>query len=250
MAFGLGMAAAASLFPPDAGAAKPSDKAAAKPSVSSTARPAVVHAVATGRSAQARQMVVLTSTNGSRGPWRLTRYTRGRYAYGGIQCVPYARTASGIQIKGNAANWWENADGVYERGQVPEEGSVLNFRSTGRMRLGHVAVVRHVVSAREIEIDHANWWGPGAGRGSVSKNVSVVDVSPNNDWSQVRVELGHSGDYGSVYPTYGFIYGRPDTGRFETVMPLAPQPPVFTAATVPAKVTYQEVAEVPTTGSH
>ena len=64
---------------------------------------------------------------------------------------------------------------------------------------------------REVEIDHANWWGPGM-HGGVAHNVPVVDVSEANDWSAVRVGLGRSGDFGSVYPTYGFIYDRPDNG--------------------------------------
>jgi hypothetical protein len=80
------------------------------------------------------------------------------------------------------------------------------------MRLGHVAVVAAVLSKREIEIDHANWWGPGASKGGISHNISVVDVSPNNDWTAVRVGLGHTGEYGSIYATYGFIYPRHDDG--------------------------------------
>ena len=75
----------------------------------------------------------------------------------GISCVPYARSVSGIELKGNAANWWAAAAGVYERGSQPEPGSVMNFRATGHMRLGHVAVVERVVNSREVEIDHANW---------------------------------------------------------------------------------------------
>lgn len=128
---------------------------------------------------------------------------------GGIQCVTFARAASGIELAGNAADWWYNAAGVYDRGGRPEMGSVLNFRANGRMRLGHVAVVTSVINSREIEIDHANWSGPGAMRGGVSRAVSVVDVSPENDWSAVRVGLGAPGQYGSIYPTYGFIYARP-----------------------------------------
>jgi surface antigen len=131
-----------------------------------------------------------------------------------LQCVPFARAASGIEIKGNAANWWDAASGVYARGQAPEPGSVLNFRSTRGMRLGHVAVVTNIVSDREIEIDHANWAGPGASKGGVSRGMSVIDVSPDNSWTQVRVSLGGEGKYGSVYPTYGFIYDRPDSGVF------------------------------------
>jgi surface antigen len=131
-----------------------------------------------------------------------------------LQCVPFARAASGIELKGNAANWWDAASGNYARGQAPEVGSVLNFRATRGMRLGHVAVVTRIVSTREIEIDHANWAGPGASKGGVSRGMSVIDVSPDNTWSQVRVSLGDNGNYGSVYPTYGFIYDRPDNGVF------------------------------------
>jgi hypothetical protein len=138
------------------------------------------------------------------------RYGGGyAYGYGGISCVPFARAASGIELKGNAANWWDAAAGVYDRGSRPEPGSVLNFRAIGRMRLGHVAVVSSVVNARTIEVDHANW----ASGGAVSRGVTVVDVSPRNDWTEVRVALGSSGEMGTgVYPTYGFIYDRPDSG--------------------------------------
>lgn len=130
-----------------------------------------------------------------------------------LQCVPYARAESGIIIKGNAANWWDSAAGVYARGSRPEPGAVLNFRSTGHMRLGHVAVVTNVLSPREIEIDHANWTRFAATRGNVDLAMRVMDVSPQNDWTAVRVELGHTGQFGAVYPTYGFIYDRPDNGR-------------------------------------
>jgi surface antigen len=142
----------------------------------------------------------------------LKRQGHARHASAGLQCVPFARAESGIVIKGNAANWWDAAAGVYARGSRPEQGAVLNFRPTGGMRLGHVAVVTNVLSSREIEIDHANWSRFGATRGNVSLATHVIDVSPNNDWTAVRVELGHTGGFGSVYPTYGFIYDRPDTG--------------------------------------
>lgn len=162
------------------------------------------------------------------------RYARG----GGISCVPFARAATGIALKGNAANWWDAAAGVYQRGSQPETGSVLNFRATGHMRLGHVAVVTNVIGDREIEIDHANWSGPGASKGGVSRGIRVEDVSANNDWSAVRVGLGHTGDYGSVYPTYGFIYDRPDDGRM-----LASARP--TPATGSDRAMQDEVAEAP-----
>ena len=161
----------------------------------------------------------------------------GRH-YAGVSCVPYARSVSGIELKGNAFEWWYAASGIYERGSRPEEGSVLNFRASGRMRLGHVAVVERVVNSREVEIDHANWWGPGAGRGGISTNIPVVDVSANNDWSEVRVGLGHSGTFGSVYATYGFIYDRPDRGTM--VANNLPRTPMMQIATDPST---DEVAE-------
>ncbi len=125
-----------------------------------------------------------------------------------LQCVPFARENSGIELSGNAGSWWDNASGLYERGARPEVGSILNFRATGQMRMGHVAVVANVISPRHIEVDHANWGAPGR----VSRNIDVVDVSPSNDWTEVRVALSEAEDYGSVYPTYGFIYDRPDHG--------------------------------------
>jgi surface antigen len=173
------------------------------------------------------------------------RVTQVTYSYGGISCVPFARAASGIELKGNAANWWDAADGVYERGSRPEPASVLNFRATGRMRLGHVAVVTRVIDSRQIEIDHANWWGPGAGKGGVARAIPVVDVSERNDWSQVRVGLGHTSDFGSVYPTYGFIYDRPDRGTMvANTMPTRPVP-----ASMRANLRYgtnEEVADAST----
>ncbi len=132
--------------------------------------------------------------------------------WGGISCVPFARAATGMAVKGNAHAWWDSAAGSYERGFRPESGSILTFRSTNRMRLGHVAVVARVVDSRTVEVDHANWSGPGGqGKGRVARSVPVIDVSERNDWSAVQVGLP-GGGFGSVYPTYGFIYDRPDRG--------------------------------------
>lgn len=153
-------------------------------------------------------------------------YSVARFGRGGLQCVPFARENSGIELSGNANTWWHNAEGVYERGARPEVGSVLNFRANGRMRMGHVAVVANVIDSRNVEIDHANWAGPGASRGGISRNINVVDVSEANDWSAVRVALGQTNDFGSVYPTYGFIYDRPDKGTMvaNAGRPAAPAP--------------------------
>ncbi|HTI01721.1 MAG TPA: CHAP domain-containing protein [Acidisoma sp.] len=140
--------------------------------------------------------------------------------HGYLECVPYARKVSGIALSGNADTWWNEAPGRYERGHAPAAGAVLNFRANGRMRLGHVAVVQEVVNPREVLITQANWGGPGFVRGGVSSDISVVDVSPRNDWTAVRVALGHSSTYGSVYPTYGFIYqGSAPTTRMAEAGP-------------------------------
>ena len=147
----------------------------------------------------------------------------GGYALG-VSCVPYARQISGIQVTGNAWQWWHRAAGVYARGDQPEVGSILNFRSIGRMVLGHVAVVRRVVNSREVIVDHSNWLDGGR-RGIISRNVAVVDVSEANNWSAVRVELQQHGSFGSIYPTYGFIYNRPDVGFItRNLSRPAPQP--------------------------
>ena len=49
----------------------------------------------------------------------------------GLQCVPYARQVSGIQIYGDAHTWWGQAAGRYERGSVPQVGAVMAFRRAG-----------------------------------------------------------------------------------------------------------------------
>lgn len=174
-----------------------------------------------------------------------------RYAGGGLSCVPFARSDSGIDVAGNAWEWWDNAAGLYARGSLPEPGSVLAFRANGRMRLGHVAVVSRVVNPREVEIDQANWWSPGM-RGGVSRSVPVVDVSEANDWTAVRVGLGEGGKFGSVYPTYGFIYDRPDNGMMlaaagaPTPAPeLNPAPNDLRPAAEKDGVTEEQVAEAP-----
>ena len=58
----------------------------------------------------------------------------------GLECVPYARQMSGIQIYGNAWTWWEQASERYEEGSRPQVGAVLVFRPHGVMKLGHVVV--------------------------------------------------------------------------------------------------------------
>lgn len=162
----------------------------------------------------------------------------------GLSCVPFARMATGMNISGDARQWWHNAAGVYQRGQQPERGSVLAFTASGGMSRGHVAVVSRVVNARTIEIDHSNWAGPGIRRGTVMRGVTVVDVSDRNDWTAVRVQVGYDNDtFGRTYPTHGFIYNRPSTeDRILTVRAPALQE-VAMAASPHARLHMIRVAE-------
>lgn len=132
------------------------------------------------------------------------RHIAARYSYSRLQCVPYAREISHIELTGNAFLWWAEAAGRYQRGHMPVIGAVLNFRSTGRMPLGHVAVVTAVLNSRTILVTQANWIP-----GTITNDVTVEDVSPQNNWSEVRVELDNTSTMGSVYPVYGFIYKTP-----------------------------------------
>lgn len=128
-----------------------------------------------------------------------------------LQCVPFARAESGVEIHGNAKTWWAQAAGEYDRGQEPRKGAVMAFASTRGMPMGHVAVVKKVLNDREILIDHANWSPIGGRRGQVERNVRVVDVSERGDWSLVRVWYAPIGDLGlRTNPVQGFIYAGGD----------------------------------------
>ena len=123
------------------------------------------------------------------------------------QCVPFARLISGIQIFGDAWTWWNQAQSKYETGFTPRAGAVLCFKPTQRMRLGHVAVVSQVLTDRVVQITHANWSPIEGSRGKVEKDVTVIDVSANGDWSQVKVWYDPNRDLGgSTYSVHGFIY--------------------------------------------
>jgi surface antigen len=128
-----------------------------------------------------------------------------------LQCVPFARAESGVEIRGNAKTWWSQAAGEYDRGQEPRKGAVMAFAGTRGMPLGHVAVVKKIVSDREILIDHANWSPINGRRGQIERNVRVVDVSDKGDWSLVRVWYAPIGDLGlRANPVQGFIYADGD----------------------------------------
>lgn len=130
--------------------------------------------------------------------------TSGRAVHGtsnSIECAPYARQLTGLRLYGDAASWWDQADGHYGKSTTPVPGGVLVFRRSGRLPYGHVSVVREQVSAREIRVDQANWV-----HHRVTAGEPVVDVSPGNDWSRVRVWWDPVGALGATsYSTYGFI---------------------------------------------
>lgn len=133
------------------------------------------------------------------------------------QCAPYAREISGVEIFGNAHTWWGQASGKYERGHAPQEGAVLSFAATSKMRLGHVAMVSKVLSEREVLLTHANW----SHRGGIERDVRAIDVSPAGDWTQVKVWFGPLGGLGtSAYPTNGFIYAKHAPRASELQAPL------------------------------
>ncbi len=121
-----------------------------------------------------------------------------------LTCVPYARAVSGIQLSGDAWEWWDEAAGRYPRGHAPVPGAVLVFAPHGSMTSGHLAVVTSVLDARRIEVTQSNWLPY-----RIEHDQPVIDVSEANDWSEVRVWYEPVQAMGAtVYPTYGFILPR------------------------------------------
>ena len=127
---------------------------------------------------------------------------------GVLQCVPFARNTSGIRLYGDAHTWWSQAEGKYARGRMPMPGAVMAIRPHGGSTLGHVATVSRVIDARTILISHANWSAPG----KIERDVTAMDVSRANDWSEVRVWYAPIHNLGGAHwPVSGFIYkGRSD----------------------------------------
>ena len=146
-----------------------------------------------------------------------------------LQCVPYARQVSGIRIYGDAHTWWDQAADKYARGTRPRVGAVMAFKPYGAMRLGHVAAVSKVIDSRTVLLRHANWSLINGRRGQIEDDVEAVDVSENNDWSEVRVWFAPIQALGTTHwPLAGFIY--PDKPADE---PLART--VIAAADKPAR---------------
>lgn len=119
-----------------------------------------------------------------------------------LECVPYARDESGIQLRGNANRWWQLAAGKYSRTRRPAEGSVFVMKGYQTNRRGHVAVVKQIIDNRTIVVDHANWGNDGR----IHKQAPIRDLSPKNDWSQVQVWFTPANQWGRrIYKAKGFI---------------------------------------------
>jgi hypothetical protein len=122
-------------------------------------------------------------------------------SYPGISCAPFARELSGIALYGDAATWWDSAAGRYRRGQNPVLGAALVFRREPRLPSGHVSVVSRMLGPRQILVTQANWVA-----GELDEDQFVVDVSPGNDWTEVRVWWPPINQLGAhAYPAFGFI---------------------------------------------
>jgi surface antigen len=143
-----------------------------------------------------------------------------------LECVPYARQVTGIRIFGDAHTWWNQAEGRYARGRTPQAGAVMAFRPHGNSRLGHVAAVSRVIDSRTVLIRHANWSRVNGRRGQIEDNVRAIDVSANNDWSEVRVWYDPIQGLGTTHwPLAGFIYNQqPGSARPLSLPPVAPKP--------------------------
>jgi hypothetical protein len=122
------------------------------------------------------------------------------------QCVLFARDFTGVHLRGDAYAWWDAAAGVYPRSDVPHADTILVLRATSQLHLGHVGVVKKVVGPREILVTHANWGTDDPTRRVVHDSTAVVDVSPGNDWSELRFWNAPAHAFGKVYAAYGFIY--------------------------------------------
>jgi hypothetical protein len=119
-----------------------------------------------------------------------------------LQCVPFAREESGVELYGNANTWWRQAQDRYETSETPDEGAVLVLEGYATQARGHVAVVREVVSSRLIIVDHANWLNGG----EITRDVPIRDVSEAGDWSRVQVWHVPGRHWGArTYNVQGFI---------------------------------------------
>lgn len=150
-----------------------------------------------------------------------------------LQCALYAREHSSVKLYGDAWTWWDKAAGKFSRQPQPESGAVIVLAGYAGPERGHVAVVRSLISPREIHVDHANWLGDGA----IYLDNPVADVSENNDWSRVRIWNIKTGGWGTrIYPVQGFI-GPGSGDPFD-------QNQALPDATDPARIARAELGEI------
>ncbi len=144
-------------------------------------------------------LFALLLMSGCGGP-RLSQYGTPTH----LSCVPYARAVSGIELSGNAYQWWNEAAGVYPRARTPAVGAVLVLKPHGSMTVGHLAVVTGLSGPRQILVTQSNWLP-----GRIEHDQPMIDVSNANDWTLVRVWYEPAGAMGvTAYPAYGFILPR------------------------------------------
>ncbi len=130
-----------------------------------------------------------------------------------IQCVPFVRELSGINLYGNAYTWWDSApEKGYQRGNTPVLNAVIVLKKSDRLANGHVAMVRRIDGPRRIEVTHANWGMDEYTRRLVHDSMPVLDVSPNNDWTSVEFFNEQAGVFGQPYSAWGFIYPKTAPG--------------------------------------
>jgi surface antigen len=159
------------------------------------------------------------------GTMRVPQYT-GDESF--VWCVPYARFVSGVNIRGDADTWWDQASGRYLRDRTPGLGAVLTLKPDNRLRSGHVAVVTAIDGPRDIRVSHANWGWNDTTRGRIYEHMPARDVSPNNDWSEIRFKHPEVNGYGRGYPALGFIH--PET-RFAADEPAQSRPVTVASST-------------------
>jgi surface antigen len=134
------------------------------------------------------------------------RYVAGHRVSKPISCVPYARDVSGVQIRGDAYTWWQQAQGRYARGNVPKVGAIYVLAKTSKLKHGHLAVVTQVLDNRHIEVTHSNWGSDKATRSLIYKRMRVEDISSDNSWTNARFWNKDINTFGLPYTAYGFIY--------------------------------------------
>ena len=126
------------------------------------------------------------------------------------QCVPYARLAPASVFSATPIHGGTRPAGRYARGKAAGGRLRPGAAQDQSAAYGHVAVVTQRVNPREIRIDHANWQ-----RGAVITGMPVIDVSPANDWTQLRFWNKDARMWGAIYPAEGFIYNAPAGAQTE-----------------------------------